>query len=132
MPAHWAGRTVIHSVAAMTYQQAHNLLEGLSPDSDSGSGSGCSGDGTGDVGVRAAETACARVPAGQAGQAVPPELWSGLRSDLGLLTVLGAVYPPLFATPSLTLTLTHTHTHTHTHRSLRSRPQSIQRVPRRS
>ena len=60
----WAGRTVIHSVAAMTYDQAHNLLQGDPPDA-----------------VNATP-----VPAGQAGRPVKQSLWDPLRGDLTVLT----------------------------------------------
>jgi exoribonuclease R len=61
---HSCGRTAITSVAAMTYSQAHNLIEGRAPDPQPPT-----------------------VPPGQAGQGVGKHLWEDLRSDLKILTV---------------------------------------------
>ena len=61
---HSCGRTAINSVAAMTYAQAHNLIQGKAPDPHPPT-----------------------VPPGQAGQAVGKHLWEDLRSDLKVLTV---------------------------------------------
>lgn len=63
---HSCGRTAIRSVAAMTYDQAHNLIHGRAPDPHPST-----------------------VPPGQAGQGVGKHLWDGLRKDLKWLTVFG-------------------------------------------
>ena len=63
---HSCGRTAIRSVAAMTYSQAHNLLQGKSPDPKPST-----------------------VPLGQAGQNIKKYLWDDLRNDLKILTVFG-------------------------------------------
>lgn len=62
--ASWVGRTVIHSIAAMTYGQAHNLIQGDPPD-----------------------FVPPTVPPGQAGRAVAKQHWPVLRRDLKILTV---------------------------------------------
>ena len=64
----WAGRTAIQSTAALTYQQGHNLVQGLSPDH---------GQPPGRV-----------VPAGQAGRPVHDSLCPQLAADLKVLTVV--------------------------------------------
>lgn len=60
------GRTAIRSVAAMTYSQAHNLIQGNPPDPSPPT-----------------------APQGQAGQEVDKSLWKDLRKDLKILTVFG-------------------------------------------
>jgi len=62
----WAGRSAVHSVAAMTYEQGHNLLVGKHPDAGR------------------TET----VPEGQAGRPIPKRLWGDLKRDLNVLTAL--------------------------------------------
>jgi exoribonuclease R len=63
----WFGRCCIRSVAALTYMQAHRLLQGNSPN----------------------EFNQAVPPRGQAGQAVDIKLWPDLRKDLSFLTAFG-------------------------------------------
>jgi exoribonuclease R len=65
MPAlpSWAGRGVIHSIAAATYAQAHNLIHGLPSDPKE-----------------------ELVPPGQAGRAIKKSKCARLRSDLRSLT----------------------------------------------
>jgi exoribonuclease R len=63
---HSCGRTAIRSVAAMTYDQANNLIHGRAPDLHP-----------------------SKVPPGQAGQDVGKHLFDGLRKDLKWLTVFG-------------------------------------------
>ena len=63
---HSCGRTAIISVAAMTYAQAHNLIQGRQPDPTP-----------------------SNAPPGQAGQTVARHLWEDLRNDLKVLTVFG-------------------------------------------
>ena len=62
----WFGRTIIHNVAAMTYEQAANILEGKKPEKE---------------GTRAA-------PPLTAGSPVDPSLIPDLKEDLTLLTKL--------------------------------------------
>ena len=60
----WVGRTAIRSVAAMTYEQAHNLIHNKNPNTHSNN-----------------------VPPGQAGGFIPGSLHQALKKDLRLLTV---------------------------------------------
>lgn len=67
-PCHWAGRTLIHSVAAMTYEQADNLIRKVPPGPT--------------------------VPpksSYEAGQIVPESKWSELSNDLRMLTAFSRV-----------------------------------------
>lgn len=59
----WVGRTAIRSIAAMTYEQAHNLIYNKNPNTNS------------------------NVPAGQAGGYITGSLHQLLKKDLRLLTV---------------------------------------------
>ena len=61
----WAGRTVIHSTAAMTYQQAHNLIHGKPP----------------------GPLIAPRTPH-EAGQFIDKSLWKDLAADLKILTAI--------------------------------------------
>jgi exoribonuclease R len=65
--ASFMGRVSIRSTAAMTYSQAHNLINGQSPN---------------------LKGSCP-APAGQAGQPIPAGLWKPLTKDLKLLTAFG-------------------------------------------
>jgi len=62
----WYGRTVIHNIAAMTYEQAANILDGKKPEKDGE----------------------APPPPLTAGAPVDPKLIAHLKNDLGLLTKL--------------------------------------------
>ena len=65
--AKWAGRSIIRSAAAMTYEQAHHLIQGT---------------------AATAFPKMARVLPGQAGQPVDKRQWAPLRKDLRLLTAI--------------------------------------------
>lgn len=62
----WSGRCVIHSIAAMTYSQAHNILHYIDPDAENDR----------------------IVPDGQAGQPIPKPLHHRLRKHLSILTLV--------------------------------------------
>ena len=65
-PASWTGRTVIHSTAALTYQQAHNLIHKKPPGPDVAPKNRC-----------------------EAGQPIEDKsLWPQLANDLKVLTVI--------------------------------------------
>ena len=67
-PVYWAGRTIIHSLASMTYQQAQDLC---------------------DYGIVKGNDGCLGVPLGQAGAYVAPSLFEVLSQDIKWLVALG-------------------------------------------
>ena len=61
----WAGRTIIKSIAAMTYQQGHNLVNKLNPGPENPPTNIC-----------------------EAGQLISQKLWGKLTKDLKILTIV--------------------------------------------
>ena len=92
----WTGRCVICSLAAMTYQQAHNLIYNQPPDEYSqfisqqqqmNKSNFQKTNNESSFVTTSVPTHIKQVPAGQAGQPIPYEYWKVLQMDLIFLLV---------------------------------------------